>query len=339
MAINDVVISSRIKDVDYKSLPIVENIQNKPRNGFFVDHLRQKSYIIGDTTLILWSGNMDLAHRVMSRIIEFSDDGKNIVEIVSLIDSFGFSKSEASSFSIIYHFAENDGIKRAFYNCQENALWDIAFSGSGKEHFLNSLTQETPLRHVDGTSTEDDKKNLILFFLYRLFLASLSEMSNLSTVENNYGGWLEICLFENGKFIKVPYCIKFWRKIDNNTLDNSAPLHYSTYKDGVLAINSVTYQRDNGEEIYDIRCTTVPGICLEKEEIAFSKIDPIEITWNPQIQIHCVAQPGLWNIIFKVGYFSDFSLNFGVEDVSFSIGESFIEELLKPLTNSNEVSK
>lgn len=230
---SDVIISSQSTNPRSVSLPARETRTQLLVGNHKLAGLVQKM-LIRNNTMIQWAGSYVTARQVTKQILASSHDGRDCIDLISVINKCDLSAHKRDNLSIIYLHNQPDDLSVTYGNwgCQKvdyiNNEWIIT-AGSGVFSFFSDLLYEHNGNHPSHIQIRHEILSKVLFNY-------VLEMFGEETLSHLYGGWFEIAYRTGSSFAKLPYAIKLW-SCDGETLGSGGPGFFGWYYNRNLVVS------------------------------------------------------------------------------------------------------
>lgn len=230
LGVSDILLTAEGDSPVAMALPLRLNPIFHKNNGYSLAGAAQKSVILGKT-LFSWSGRQQVANRLLNALACISGQGENFVSREELFRAAGLSHDDASRTQIVYHYLYAEYSFSVWgWRCSQKKIGktDAIFGGSGGPAYADMTTVFPP----NEEASRDDVTSL----LNRAIIQLVSEATSDDTLDQRYGGWIELTVCRGDHFAKAQYAVKLWEFREGKSEFSSGPLIYNYYCDHDLFI-------------------------------------------------------------------------------------------------------
>ncbi|MXO60263.1 hypothetical protein GRI89_12015 [Altererythrobacter salegens] len=226
-------------------------------NQRYLSGFSQKSAIFG-RTLILLAGMEIVATRIIARLRETSDEGRQKVNINKLVDEMDLYETELSGLSLIYHFKDSDAeITREEIGClraPSSSEEDLIGNGSGLRHFARDIRFKP-----DGT--HESHINIRHELISKVLMHTLLERYQPESISrHSYGGWFELAYADFDTFAKVPYGVQLWAR-GKGIVSTGGPGYFGWYSNNNLIITRFQITEEiEGQRKLNLKQSIIPDL-------------------------------------------------------------------------------
>lgn len=236
LAVSDILLTAKGDAPLPTALPLRQRPIFHSVRGISLAGAAQKSVIFG-RTLVSWSGPKFVAEKVLRYIASASGSGEREVTRLEVAQNAGVPHDEAHQVRLIYHYTKPNGdISVWAWRCEQKQIGNTnaIFAGSGGPVY----TEGTDVQAPNNDQAEDD----VTAILARSIGLLVSEVTSNDTLDQHFGGWIEITVRRGDYFDKIEYAVKLWYLKNNKSEYSPGPLLFNFYRHKSLVIAKFSYE-------------------------------------------------------------------------------------------------
>jgi hypothetical protein len=236
LSVSDILLTASGQALAPTALPLREKPIFHHQSGRSLAGAAQKTVTFG-RTIVSWSGPISIAYQILRYIRKATKEGDEYIDRVSVSKGSNVSFSDALKIQLIYSYVDiAANIKAWAWRCQRKQIGgtDAIFGGSGGPPYADT-TEVTP-------PNDAEKNDDLMQILTRAFHQLVSESITDDTLDQHYGGWIELAVCRKDHFAKIPYAIKLWHIRGNKQDYSPGPLLFSFYKNHNLIVAKVSFE-------------------------------------------------------------------------------------------------